>query len=348
MTASKLRIATRGGIELVEFAAESTRSWISTSRGGEGDCIWDMSELDAKTREEILRFGNLVYIAGEDGEEDWFGVIDLDPSTQDFRYGSVTVKAYSGERLLKFVDTPMVKATGTAGIIFKQIIDAYNQDTETPIHYGEIWEGGNSREETLGGQCFTEALRVASRANNEWDITMKVVDGKWKIYANWYQPRATVTNRELYQRHNSNIESMDPMLSKNGPIINTITGVSDASTSGVRIVKIKQNDASRALYGPRRKTIAYTGITDEVTLLASMEADLARYAFPVDQIVLNVLNIGGIKPYIRRGNILSVSLQHESFRNGGKGFEGSVKIFSKEVDDKVDKVKIGTEVVESH
>jgi len=336
-----IRIFNRAGTELTEIEARARRSWILND---EGDCFFTLAIRDSKAKEELLQYGNLVLIE-HDELPDWAGVIDLDPAERVWRGGSLDVSAYSLERLLKSSDSPILKVTGTAGSIFRQVIDVYNMEAESIMLPGEIWLGGTQREETLGDSCFTHVKRVSERANNDWNISHRLEGGKFKLYANYYEQRGAKTERLLYDGKEGNIEKVDTALSEAGPIYNIITGYSDASTTGTRQKVTLRNEESIEIFGPRRNSLTFSGVTELATLTKNTQSTLDNYAYPYKQAGLTVLNKGNIFGTLEVGNVLDLRLSKSGFLGGALGYEAEVKIISMQYSGTPDKVALGVRTV---
>jgi len=346
--ASNIRIFSPSGIELDNIIASTKRSWISSSRGAEGDCVWEMSTLDEKTTEKNLCFGNIVVIE-HDNLPDWVGVIDCSPAERAWSYGKVTVTAYTAERLCKFGTTRNETRNATYGGLFRAALDYYNEDTALPIFAGQIDDNGLSRQETFGSDPFTHIQRIAGRSGGEWDVTADFSSGKLSLRGNWYTRTGVNTGVMLFDGDNGNIEMKEPILSEGAlPIYNTIVGYSDAPTAGTRLKSKSSDEASRAKYGIRILTKVYTGITTQSGLDVAVNLDLKSYNKPIIQHEISVID-SRIFNLLRRGNIFDIDLSGSGFSQyGGIGYQGKCKVYSIEYDDAAEnRVALGVETYDS-
>lgn len=337
MSEEIIRVFDRSGRETAEIVARARRSWILDD---EGECVFTLSTRDSKAREEILQYGNLVLV--EHAQlPDWAGVIDLYPAERVWNGRSLTITAYSLERLLKSGTTPIRAITGTPGAIVKQIVDFYNTETDLFILPGEIWLGGNQREETLGDSCFVQTQRVMQRAHANWNISHRLEGGKLKLFINVYEKKGVQTGRLLFDGADGNIEKANPALTEAGPIYNIITGYSDASTSGTRLSITLRNEASIKLFGPRRLSQTFSGVTDMATLQKNTQTALNASSMPYKQTTIAILNKGNIYQSVDTGNIFDIHRSNVGFTNGALSFDAQVRLFSMEYEGTPDKVKAG-------
>lgn len=284
---------------------------------------FSLSTSDAACREDWLQFGNLVLVEPGNGLPAWGGVID---TPREWGRGSVTVTAYSAEHLLGWRRPAQMGQTlkGTAGAIFRQIVQMATAAAFLPVEVGEIFEGGASREETLEDDLLAECQRIAGRARHEFDLTPIVRDGRLIFRANWYERMGQQTDLVLEEK--IDLQLSDRPLTEQGEIVNDVLGYGDGATWKSRPTVIKTDAASSGRYMHRQGISGFDGNSETGTLEENTALELGRTAYPVNVLDIRATNVRGAWGNIRKGNNIRAILRSVGFLGSGTGLDVPVRI----------------------
>jgi len=334
--ASRVMIYDQGGAALAEVEASVTRSWVLSDVG---EAAVTLAITDAKCRQEVIEFGRLVVVE-HDRLPAWVGVIDV---PRDWSRMKVIVKSLSAEQIFHYRVPPAVKTlTGTAGALFAEMLAIANLQGDTLMRPGEIYLGGQTRQETINlTRLLAEIKRVSNRSGHEWGVTPEIgTDGRLTLRAHWWERRGGMVD-DLALEEGWNIEATDDVLSEQGEIVNWLMGYGDGATWASRPIVIRQDDDSIARYGLHQDARAYDGVTSPATLEASVLADLARLKQPRRTFGLTALDVGNTFTRVGLGNILRLRLISTGFTGDASGLEATVRVRAmeyKEAENKLDLV----------
>jgi hypothetical protein len=317
------------GKALGEVRALFDRAWVLN---GYEQCTFLVSSRAELERLSDFAFGNYLVI-NDDVLDAWVGYFD--PVRPWSTTGVMTVEAYSAERIFEHRCFPGERLlTGTAGAIFRQIIEHANAviPWNTLIRPGDIYEGGTSRQETINPKkLYDDVLRISSRSGNDWDVTPALDEnGVLTLRGNWYERRGSVKDFALEE--GVNVEAKQNVLEEQGEIWNFIFAYGLGASWSDRPQAVAYDLESIARYGVRMYGLAVEATTP-ATVEASAKAFLAYYAHPRKTFNLTV---GGRRvredalynayQMLRIGDVVDLRLYSAGFENGKLGVETQVRI----------------------
>lgn len=328
---SRLRISKRDKV-LGSLTVSAEIEWVLN---GVGEMKFVMSNNDPKNIEEMLRPGNELYWI-DDQLGEWGGHISDDSRDWNAEDGTVTIRGNSAEGLLDLRDTDeAMKLTGTGGSLIRQLVDLTNDDEDTGLRVGNIEDERIHREEQLGDSPLTHAKRIASveRANADFYVTPKLDENNQLTFSmNWLQSGSVETGLILREGQHF----IAPRLTEQGPIVNRVRGLGDATTTGTRPVVVVEDDESIKLYGLRGKSFYYDGNKELTTVSDNAENTLAemkdfrRYLTLgiVDNASKGIANVRDIWATLRLRNayrVVCTSVGYNKER-GSKGLDGMMRL----------------------
>lgn len=357
---SKVRVFSPNGIELAEISAGTIRSWVLNDVGR---CTFKINIYDALSggvnqfcNPTYLGYGNLILIehkpsVNADGSTNgvlppWVGVI-LPP--RSWKYGEVSITAYSAEHLLFFRCTPQPwNVSGTPGSIFQQLIQYANDTSYNPQNYpirlGEIYLGGEITTRQMKVSAWEEIKALIQASGGEWNVTPYVDNSnRLSLIANYYLKQGVDVGRAF---SNVDIESASPIYIEQGDIFNWIRGYSQYASSGnVNFAAVGDFDliAQEGLLGSNQSFTgiagAYSAVGQEAIKAASANF-LAANKFPTRTLAPNMLDLGNDFSYVRVGNTWLVQLDTVGFTQGKLGLSGKVRITAMEYNDMTNQVRL--------
>ncbi len=307
----RIRIFNRSGVELASFQASISRSW-AIGREGRASFEYPSRKTDV-VNENVLQFGN--YLLVENSRlPAWVGIID---TPREWDKDVITVNAYTLERLFKYrIGTPDDKLSGSAGQIWKKLIDTINSAEKTILVAGEAWDGGTSREETLTANSIENNLKqLQERSGEDYNFRPVILRGKLVVYGDWYKSLGVETPLTLLE--GGNIESAT--MREDGTIINSVLGYGDGITWTSRQRAIEVNTDSVASYGLRQDGEEYTGVTVLTTVQNNNSEYIRRNSKPRKIFQITALNVGDTFDYIALGNRVNVKFTNMGFYNSAIG-----------------------------
>lgn len=319
----RIRIYNRERFCIAEFKAQVSRSW---SMNGEGRASFAYPTRKADVvNESVLQFGNYLLIENS-ALPAWVGVIDT-PRLWASR--SVTVSAYTPERILANRIGEMERVLNTsAGAIFEYIVNQSNTYEKTALTIGNVWKGGETRQETLHPTAFSEDLRrIRERSKEEYAWRPIVTpDGRLVIYADWTQRLGADYDVMLHEgRHGGNIEDDSVLFIEDGKIINFLFGYGEGSNWTSKPSAYLTDSDSLARYGLRMTGRKYDATT-RAGVEKNVKTDIGNESRPVRRFSLTALNVGDTFKYIALGNGMTVQFQNVGFTDGVVGYRGKVRI----------------------
>lgn len=319
MSDSRVIVYNRQGNPLAQLKCNTERSWLLN---GEGMSVITISANDNKIRRELIQFGNFVTIQHATLPL-WAGVIDTDRS---WGKSKVVLTAWTGERILKFRRSQMVGLIqkNSAGDLFRSLIESSRLGKvvavtapDSRIRIGNVWSGGNPREETFDGKLIYDHITgLAERTGYEWDVNGAFTEsGDLYFQANWYNKRGSVSGRLL--KEGLNITTEEAALVEQGVIINDLLAVGDGSTEGSRITHIETDPASIDKYGLRQYTMDFSGNTEATTLQDNARGVILNSKDTVKIFSVTALDVGDVFQSLRIGNILPIYMSTVGFLPDG-------------------------------
>ena len=317
----RIRIFNRSGLELASFRADVNRSW---AIGYEGRASFNYASRKTEiVNESVLQFGNYLLIENSRLPA-WVGIIDT-PRGWDSQ--TVEVNAYTLERMFKYRRGALErKLTGSAGNIFAEFINVINTAEPTILQAGNIWAGGDRREETINPNTLERNLQqIQERSKEEYDFTPIIQNGKLVILANWYSKLGNSVSCNLYSASKGGNIEMATM-SEDDEIINNLLGYGDGMAWSSRPVRIMSDTASITAYGLRQSSSNWNGVSSPATLDANNLELVTQKRNPRRIYQLTALNIGDTFDYIKLGNTLPLIMDNLGFVKSVRGTVTNVRI----------------------
>lgn len=340
---SRIRFYDRSGKPLNEISANTKRSWLLNDFG---ECSFVFNKRDPKLTKSLVEFGNFVLVTNK-YTKPWIGVIDL-PRTWT-RHGP-KITAYSAEVLLSYhevikasttngimVEPPTIE--GSAGVLFKQMLDDFMSQNASILGIGSVYEGGVQRQQKLTSDFLTHAREIAARSGNDFDITAVVSSGRaLALKANWYEKRGRLIEARLEE--GKNIQLREDTLTEQGKIQNIITGIGADQEDGTKIGSVYVEADSVARYGKRHATLVYGDVTELETLEENIRNYAASNAYPIVGLRA-VCTDKNLFPSISPGDTANMVLRTAGFtKNETLGMNETVRVLGTQADDKANTLEI--------
>lgn len=317
------------GKAISDVQAIFDRAWLLN---GYEQCSFTISAKKELARLDDFTFGNYLTIT-DDELPIWGGYFD--PNQPWSTTGKVGMNAYSGEKLFgtrAYKSEKLLK--GSPGAIYRQIIEAMNSviPWATLIRTGNIYDGGDSREETISTKAlYDDVLRISARSGNDFYVEPVIQDGILNFDGHWYAKRGEVKDFALEE--GVNVEAKDNVIEYQGEIWNYIFAFGNAATGSERETAIAYNQVSIDRYGPRMYPLSVDS-NNKATVQASADVFLKYYANP--RRTFN-LTVGGkrvredakstVFKTLRIGDTVDLNLYSPGYENGKSGVETKVRIF---------------------
>ena len=311
-TQDRIRIFDRTGRALVEFRAAVSRSW-AIGLEGRANMMLASREADYVYR-GALEFGNWLLVEN-DTLPAWVGVIDT-PRIWSAR--TVEVNAYTPERVFSWrrgLSTSEI-IEGSAGNIFRRLLEVINQQEKTIIQTGDLWTGGIKRQETITvAPLDIDLRRIYERSGEEYNWRPVTEFSGLAVYADWANKLGEFTQIELNEsKDGGNVEN--PWMYEDGRIINDLFGYGDGLTWASRPQFRTVDAESVALYGLRQDDREYQGVKEIDTVSNNNNAFINRFRNAQKVFDLTALNVGETFRYIQLGNTMRLRLQSIGFDGG--------------------------------
>lgn len=319
----RIRIYDRTGIAIAEFRTSVERSWVLADEGRAQFTY--PSRKTQVVNPKVLNFGNWILIENNMMPE-WIGVIDP-PQEWDAR--NITVSAYSPEHVFGWRRGPVEETIkGSAGTIFANLISKINKAEATILQAGNIWRGGEQREETLNPTLLNEDLkRIQERSLEEYEFQANAdKSGRLRVIGNWSQKIGKDTSVLLHEgKGGGNIEVVGRIMVVDGVIVNDLLGYGEGATWKSKPMYIAKDKQSIGKYGLRQGSENFTNAT-QTSIKPNTIKRLQEYHQLPNTFRINALNVGKTWSYIRMGNTFTLRLQNVGFGNATLGYETTIRI----------------------
>jgi hypothetical protein len=336
---------------LAEVDVPSTpRGWVPNRFG---KCEFSMSLSDPKVTDQILHYGNLIFIKHIPAVDangnvqgklpDWVGII-LPPRTWD--EGVVHVTAYSAEAVLVF--RPMQwedNFTGQVLHVFRKCIDRANTlDPNIQFIYGHQDNKSSPLMYNFRLSAYDHIVTAVTDAEMYWNVTGEVVNDNLKLYANLLEGQGLETDMVMTSE---NTKMGSPLLEEQGTPANYIIAYSQANTPQTRITVEVQNPESVKEFGMLAFNRVFDGRTDASTVENAAQALVSAMGKPRKLFSRSVMDVGANFTSLRLGNILNIQENRVGFKpGGGFGFSARARIMSVDYNDLTDECPLNIEILD--
>lgn len=275
-------VANDNGVPVGELTAEiDNLSWLLNDHGQA------RLQVPSGTAAHLMEMGNRLLIFLDNGLPPWAGFID---PPRGWRYGSVSLTAYSGERLLthRLTGRNRAFAGATAGSILIALLK--EQAGPRVIEPGYIDLGGAPLTDVYHYEELYEVLRSDIFAGVDFHVSGAMEGGRIKFRLHLYPRRGKdLPNIWLLEGHNAS--DMEP--EEQGPIVNEwlMAGAGSGWGDLDRIYAAVRDDDSAARFGLRQASRIFSDVRDIATLEALAAVELAATAEPYVAIPLNAINL---------------------------------------------------------
>lgn len=277
-------VADDNGVPVGDLAADiESLSWLLNEAGQARFTV-----ANPGTAERLLEFGNRVMVYLDNGLPPWAGFID---PPRRWRYGSVTLAAYSGERLLthRITGRNQVFAGATAGSVLMALLAAQAGPPVVALGYIDI--NGAAITESYHYRDLYDVLRSdVFTAVSDFNVTGMMQNGRVRFRLNLYQRRGRdLANVWLLEGQNTaTIE-----LEEQGPLINEwlTAGTGNSWGDTGRLYGRAVDGASVARFGLRQGGKVLNDAGDQTTLNLLTESELALTAETYEAISLQAINL---------------------------------------------------------
>lgn len=355
---SIVRVFSPLGIPIAWLNVKTTRAYITNNYETEdfGTCQFEISTKDSKCTNDVLQFGNILFIEDENEQlPDWVGFIDT-YSPRVWKYGVVEVNAVAAEKLLDWRIIYNIKLTGTTANMWRQMVYQVNNFVPNGIQVkpGYVYQGEQASNLLAMGTATDIAKQIAkfgggiggvvNKTRCDYSITGRINDrGTLDLYANLYEgQRGVDTGLELTEH---NTRGMEDELIEQGEIWNFVFVYSTSDTVQGRIIKTAKDNKSIAEHGLR--VAIQEGVGQEPSGL-QWQADrfIRLNKDPQKQLPVTLLNVNSLYASVDLGNKFTrKNVGIAGFSHGGIGLEEKVRITDFEVDDESGEVGASLEII---
>jgi hypothetical protein len=331
---SRILIFDRSGTAITELKADCPRSWALNEYGR---AQFTLSTSDPKCILENIQFGNFIYVEHPKLTA-WAGVIDTPREWGAFK---VTVNAYSPEKILEWRigQTGSQKVNEVTGTTITRILDIANQSGDTLISQGDIYLGGQSKQEQINLTSLRDELRrLLDDSGYEFTIDPVYTGGKLRFKANVLPKAGRVLDKSLTEGFN--IEANDSPLTEQGVIANDVMGYTDSATWNSKTTYTANDADSQSKYGIRQSTISFLGQNQTAGLETGTKAELASKKNPRKTFNLAALDVGDTYSWMQLGNTVYLRMHSVGFYGSSKGVSTKVRIIGYGFDESEGKVSL--------
>jgi hypothetical protein len=334
---SVIQVFDRRGLKIAEVLASCNRAWV---RNGIARAVFTLSIFDAKCREDVLRYGNMVLIEHQKLPA-WGGVID---PPREWRNGQVTITAYDGLRLFGYrVAQREQLLRGSAAVLIRKIYELAQQDMPLPIEIGVLEDDDHPREETVGGNpLLDDLIRIVERANGVLQLTPMLSMGRMRFRVDYHTNPPTTMDILYLDNHNLRVEGQT--LVEQGAIVNDMLGLGDGLTWDSRPRYREVDEDSINLYGLRQGVLHAQGVTQIGTLTRGVKAALALSRQPEMVLDLQVVDVGDAWSRLRPMAPVRVRLTSAGFIGDKVGFQATGRVVGMEYNEAAQSVRVVLEV----
>lgn len=289
-----------------------------------------MTARDTKATEEILRFGNRIFIEFDSGLPNWVGVID---TPREWNSRIILCNAYSGEAILgtRQTDRGRYFSDQTVGEIYQALIDEANSVSDTGITIGDIWKGGASHYPEYHYKNLLAIIRESlcgALSEYDFDVTGSLSGGKITMQANLYE-RKGAEKANVVLLEGVNIQS--PRLVEQGEIVNAwdLAGAGDGWSETARIYSHAEDVESISRYGLRQGQKIYNDVSYQETLDSHAQTLLDEYKDTHAMIDLQALDIA---PALFGAYGVGDTVRLQLYNYGFGGYDGLIHVEGREYD----------------
>jgi len=318
----RVRIFSRSGTQLTEFRASVARSW---AIGQEGAAGCELKTSATYLTEENIQFGNWLLVENN-MLPPWVGMIDF---PREWSANTVSIYAYSPERIFTYRVGPEEETfSGSAGVIFRKLIELTNEIEPTVILPGYIWRGGDRRREKINPATLdSDFKRIVERSGEEYEFVPRVDNqGTLRIYARWRKRLGDRTEYYLTHGSGGNLELLEQALVEDGPIVNDVIAYGTGATWAEKERGRARNRYSINKYGLRQTVLKDKKTDDPATLENYANRYLQQHRNPVRRLFGSALNKGSTFDFIKLGNVVNMVLKNSGFHGGVTGTETRTRI----------------------
>ncbi len=322
-------------------------------------CIWTLNKVakadfvlaisDPKCTESNLQVGNFV-VFEHDRLGSWGGVIAPHDRREWTGDGTVTIRVLSAEMQFGRRRGPANQLfRGTAGSIYRQFIAWGNGQADMLVREGAIWMGGATHEETSRDDILLEAWqRVAERSSVDWWFEPSIgSDGKLVFLAHLADLRGQDVGYALLEGINIETPAGTFMIEGGRAIENDMAISGEGATVESRPRGTAKNQSSIDLYGLWQGSDTSEATTPE-TLTSQAQEHVNTLGFPQKRFKITAIESPertDTFAHIGMGDVIALRLSSVGFYAGEIGYEGNVRIVSREYDTNIDKVILVQEEV---
>lgn len=276
-------VGNANGVVIGELAADiESAAWKHNEHGQAR-----LTVASPGTAADLLEFGNKLLVYFDNGLPPWAGF--LDPPRR-WRYGSVDLTSYSGERLLAQRVTGRTRrfAAATPGAIFAALLA--EQAKPAVVEVGRIDLGGVALAEEYHLEELLEIVQDDLTLFGDWNVTGTLENGRIRLRANFYARRGRyLPNCWLLEGHNA--AGLEP--EEQGPIVNEwlMAGAGNGWEPWSRPYGAARDGASAGRFGLRQAAEVVSGARDQATLDARTAVNVAATAWPYTATPLDALNL---------------------------------------------------------
>lgn len=341
---SRIRVFSPTGLLIDEIDAPTVRSWVLN---GQGRCQFTMpiydpisGGLNPKCSLATLKHGNFIVVdhkpsQNADGSFNgllppWVGMIFPD---QSWDYGKVKITAVSGEQVLAMRVAPLIVIGASGSGNFTALLQGANAFGGVPIQPGIVEGGAQNLTAYPTGNVYDAIQSIAKFSNFDWDVTPQVsASNQLTLLGNWYARKGVLSGQVL---SNLNLQSASPMYTEQGKFYNTVIGISDSTSPGVRVKAVVQDQASIDEHGILSTNVVFPGTAgasqDVIQGMASNY--LKANSVPQRTFAPVLLDQDNAFSFAVTGNTWIVQNDTVGFFNGGIGISGNIRITAVEYND---------------
>ena len=241
------------------------------------------------TADELIQFGNRVFIEFDNGLPDWAGYLD---TPRRWSYGSAALNAYSGEGLLahRVTDRGRYFRKATAGAILRAVLQ--EQAGPPVVEIGTIWLEGLPHSPDYH---YKSMLRIVQDSllrmeTADFDVTGRMEGGRLKMRVNFYERKGYDLDT-VYLLEGHNISVGEP--EEQGEIVNEwfLAGGGSGWGAESRVYATARDEISIQRYGLRQGAEVFSGVTVQETLDGHAVNNLAETAEPYFSLPLTAINL---------------------------------------------------------
>jgi len=317
---------------LAELVCRTRRSWVLNQPDEQlgAATLW-LSVADPNLSEELLRFGNILYI--HDGLlPDWAGVVG---EPQAFDQAEVSIGATAAETL--FDDRRLdgqTRLEGTPGAVYRQIVRAASLIAPLGIVEGDIGELGRPVALGVGTHSLLELIQnLQDKHGGEWGVEPSLSAGRTPVLSAWYRPQTGQDySGSVALIEGVNITYADgPIMTRHGRVRNDVLVVGSGGKSDTGLRGSASDPASISAYGLRQEALV-ENLSSQSSVDSRAAQEVATSKDPVRRFEVTANN-PDIYPYLRIGNTLGLELTSLGFEAGRRGLTTTVRVIGLATDD---------------